>query len=57
MKYKHLLTSGCSFTDESYNLSWPTFTSQKLGVELTNVGKISTGNSLIARKVIINIQL
>lgn len=54
--YKHLLTSGCSFTCELYKPSWPTYTSKELGTDLINVGMGSTGNGLIARKVIINVE-
>jgi hypothetical protein len=51
---KHLIASGCSFTFEPWN--WPTFVAQDLNLELTNVGMASTGNGLISRKVIIQVE-
>ena len=51
---KHLVASGCSFTFEPWN--WPKYVAQDLNLELTNVGMASTGNGLISRKVIIQVE-
>ncbi len=41
---KILLASGCSFTFEPWN--WPGHLSQKLDINLLNVGMASQGNGL-----------
>jgi len=50
---KTLLASGCSFTFEPWN--WPTFVTQEMGWDLLNVGMASSGNGLISRKIIYNV--
>lgn len=47
---KTLLASGCSFTFEPWN--WPTFVCNQMDYDLINVGMASTGNGLISKKVI-----
>ena len=47
---KTLLASGCSFTFEPWN--WPTFVCDKMDYNLINVGMASSGNGLIGKKVI-----
>lgn len=51
---KTLLASGCSFTFEKWN--WPTFVAESLDYDLLNVGMASTGNGLIGKKVIYNVE-
>lgn len=51
---KVLIASGCSFTFEPWN--WPTFVSKDMGYELVNVGMASTGNGLISKKVLYNVE-
>lgn len=50
---KILLASGCSFTFEPWN--WPTFVANGMDYNLLNVGMGSTGNGLISKKVIYNV--
>jgi hypothetical protein len=50
---KILLSSGCSFTFEPWN--WPTFVANTMDWELLNVGMASTGNGLISKKIIYNV--
>jgi len=50
---KILLASGCSFTFEPWN--WPTFVCNEMNYNLLNVGMASTGNGLIGKKVIHNV--
>jgi hypothetical protein len=47
---KTLLVSGCSFTFEPWN--WPTFVCSEMDYNLINVGMASSGNGLIGKKVI-----
>jgi hypothetical protein len=50
---KTLLVSGCSFTFEPWN--WPTFVCNEMDYNLINVGMASSGNGLIGKKVIYQI--
>jgi len=50
---KTLLASGCSFTFEPWN--WPTFVCNQMDYNLVNVGMGSSGNGLIGKKVIYNV--
>lgn len=50
---KTFLASGCSFTFEPWN--WPTFVCNEMNYNLVNVGMASSGNGLIAKKVIYNV--
>jgi hypothetical protein len=50
---KILLASGCSFTFEPWN--WPTFVSNEMNWDLLNVGIASSGNGLISKKIIYNV--
>jgi hypothetical protein len=50
---KIMVASGCSFTFEPWN--WPTFVVNELDLDLLNVGMASTGNGLISKKVIYNV--
>lgn len=55
---KHLVTSGCSFTETRSNIvvSWAQHLSNKLNLELHNYGYSSMGNSLIARQAIFGVE-
>ena len=47
-----LITGGCSFTDERINKSWPFFTANALSTNLKNTAIGSSGNGLISKRVI-----
>ncbi len=47
-----LITGGCSFTDERRNNSWPFFTARALSTKLKNTAIGSSGNGLISKRVI-----
>lgn len=55
--FKHIITSGCSFSDKSTNYTWPLHLSESYGVPSDHVGLCSQGNGLIARKAIYATQL
>ncbi len=50
--YKHLIASGCSFTDEVFYETWATPLSKHLNTTLTNLGIAGSGNPTIARQTI-----
>jgi hypothetical protein len=52
---KHLVTSGCSFSD-NFNKRWPHFLSEKIGATLYNRGQGSCGNYWISKSEIYQIQ-
>lgn len=52
---KHLVTSGCSFTD-NHNKRWPHFLSEISGWSLYNRGHGSAGNSWISKSIIYQTQ-
>jgi hypothetical protein len=56
MSFKHLVTSGCSFSDNS-DLHWPHYLSKKLNLELYNRGMSSAGNGWISKSIIYQTQL
>ena len=54
---KHLVTSGCSFSDNcTGRLRWPHFLAQALNVKLYNRGQGSAGNAWISKSAIYNTQ-
>ena len=50
--YKHLIASGCSFTDEVFYETWVTPLSKYLNIPSTNLGIAGSGNPTIARQTI-----
>lgn len=50
MKKKLLISSGCSFTIDSFN--WPSYLNKLLNCKLINVAEAAQGNALISRKLI-----
>jgi hypothetical protein len=55
-KFKHIITSGCSFSDVSNKYSWPCHLTTSYNIECNHVGLGSQGNGLIARKAIYAVQ-
>lgn len=55
MSFKHLVTSGCSFSDNTES-HWPHYLSKKLNLELHNRGMSSAGNGWICKSTIYQIQ-
>lgn len=55
-QFKHIITSGCSFTDICNNTNWPLHLSNSYNVSSNHVGLGSTGNGLIARKAVYAVQ-
>jgi len=55
-QFKHIITSGCSFTDVRNNFNWPLHLSASFGIKGNHVGLGSQGNGLIARKAIYAVQ-
>jgi|DEB0MinimDraft_4_1074332.scaffolds.fasta_scaffold10178_2 hypothetical protein len=55
---KHLVTSGCSFTETRSNIvtSWAKHLAKELDLELHNYAYSSMGNSLIARQAIYGVE-
>lgn len=53
---KHIITSGCSFTDVRNNYNWPLHLSESFGIKGNHVGLGSQGNGLIARKAVYAVQ-
>ncbi len=53
---KHLVTSGCSFSDNFKEGRWPQFLAEALNVTLYNRGQGSCGNDWIARTMIYQLQ-
>jgi hypothetical protein len=51
-QFKHLITSGCSFSDPLTGTTWPLHLSNTLKTDATHTGLCSQGNGLIARKAI-----
>ena len=52
-QFKHLITSGCSFSDVKNNYTWPLHLSASYGnINCDHRGLSSQGNGLIARKAI-----
>lgn len=51
-QFKHIITSGCSFSDSSNNYSWPLQLKTSFDIDSTDLGLSSQGNGLIARKVL-----
>ena len=51
---KTLIASGCSFTFEPWN--WPKWVSKEMDWNLINVGMGSTGNGLISKKIIYQVE-
>ena len=54
MAFKHLVTSGCSFSD-NVALRWPHYLAARLGIPLYNRGHGSAGNDWIAESTIYQI--
>ena len=55
MTFKYLVTSGCSFSDNS-ELHWPHYLSNNLNLKLYNHGMAGAGNCWITKSVIFQIQ-
>jgi len=56
-QFKHIITSGCSFSDIKNNISWPLHLSSSYADSSTNhTGLTSQGNGLIARKAMYAVQ-
>ncbi len=55
-QFKHIVTSGCSFSDTSTNYTWPSHLEASYDVNCIHMGLSSQGNSLIARKSIFAVQ-
>ena len=51
-QFKHIITSGCSFSDIRNNITWPLHLGATFDIEATHTGLASQGNGLIARKAI-----
>jgi hypothetical protein len=51
-QFKHIITSGCSFSDVSNNFSWPCHLTTSYNIECNHLGLGSQGNGLIARKAV-----
>lgn len=52
-QFKHLITSGCSFTDVRNNYNWPLHVGASYGdIDCNHVGLGCQGNGLIARKAV-----
>lgn len=52
-QFKHIITSGCSFSDIGNNYTWPLHLATSLEIEDCNHrGLVSQGNGLIARKAV-----
>jgi hypothetical protein len=56
-EFKHIITSGCSFSDKSNKYTWPLHLSESYGVTSNHMGLCSQGNGLIARKAVYAVQL
>ena len=54
--FKHLVTSGCSFSDNDFGMRWPHYLAQELGVKLYNRGQGSAGNDWISMSAIFQTQ-
>ena len=54
MKFKHLITSGCSFSDNIDN-RWPHWLAQEYNLRLYNYGHGSAGNDYISQSIIFKI--
>ena len=55
-QFKHIITSGCSFTDVRNHYNWPLHLSESFGITGNHVGLGSQGNGLIARKAVYAVQ-
>lgn len=55
-EFKHIITSGCSFTDVRNNHNWPLHLSESYEIKGNHVGLGSQGNGLIARKAVYAVQ-
>lgn len=53
--YKHLIASGCSFTDEVFYETWVTPLSEYLNIPAINLGIAGSGNPTIARQTIFEV--
>jgi len=56
MTIKHLVTSGCSFSD-NHGMRWPHYLAESMGAQLYNRGQGSSGNHWIAKSSIYQTQL
>ena len=54
--FKHIVTSGCSFSDAITRYTWPIHLEASYDVNCVHMGLSSQGNSLIARKAIFAVQ-
>lgn len=55
-QFKHLITSGCSFSDVANNFTWPLHLEKSYDISCNHVGLSSQGNGLIARKAVYAVQ-
>ena len=55
-QFKHIITSGCSFSDVVNQFSWPCHLTTSYNIECNHVGLGSQGNGLIARKAVYAVQ-
>jgi hypothetical protein len=55
MKIKHLVTSGCSFSDNGFGNRWPHWLAQEYNLRLYNFGHGSAGNDYISQSIIFKI--
>ena len=54
--FKHIITSGCSFSDQVTKFTWPHQIESLYGANCIHMGLGSQGNSLIARKALYAVQ-
>lgn len=50
--FKHLVTSGCSFSDNGFGNRWPHYLAEELSLQLHNYGHGSAGNDYISQSII-----
>jgi len=55
-QFKHIITSGCSFSDISNHYTWPLHLSNSYGISCNHIALGSQGNGLIARKAVYAVQ-
>ena len=55
-QFKHLITSGCSFSETLNGYTWPLHLGNSFNIDCNHVGLGSQGNGLISRKAIYAVQ-
>ena len=55
-RFKHIVTSGCSFSDVITRDTWPIFVEASYDVSCAHMGLLGQGNGLIARKAVYAVQ-